>query len=277
MNGRAKRCVFGAAVLLMQLCGCSLYLIRPVTITVRDAETKQPIEGAEVSSDYMRMIDFGLIFAGGNYKEGVSDSDGKVTLVIDPYKDHLTLNAQAKGYHNQDLYSYGPDIRKRVVPRNWFEWRNEFVLEMYAEPKGTLNLVVPKGYRGAVVVRFAENDSPPVPPGQRIFTYAVPPNGVVDVKESGLLERAGSYHRVHARFEDGTELPTLAPTTDDPKSLTPCGRELIALRFIDPVWRYNTWVYFLGDHGDAIAFRNIFWPDRDSFDEAAFMRLCAGR
>ena len=52
-----------------------------------------------------------------------------------------------------------------------------FVVEMYAEPHPSVELVVPAGYRGLIKAEMQFRDDAPCTPGQRTFTYEVQPSG----------------------------------------------------------------------------------------------------
>jgi hypothetical protein len=255
------------AVVLLHTVGCTLYLNQPVTFRVRDAETKQPIEGAEIRTTYLTMLDFGVLAADWGPKEGVTDADGKVTLFIDPKKDCLEVDASAVGYHPEPHMSRTA-IRKRLVSRRGLVWGSDFVLDMYKDPMGRLDLVLPNGYLGPVLIRFAPVDSPPERTGQRHFAYEVGLDGQVAIRESGLFERVSAFGCVHARFRDGIEVPTA-----EDRSGAPIPPNSVALRFITPVWEHHTWVYVIGMKADADAMNEALWGDGNHFNELAFTRL----
>jgi len=75
-----------------------------------------------------------------------------------------------------------------------------FVLEMYAEPSPTVELVVPTGYHGVIEAEVA-----PRTPGQRCFSYVVSPTGAVQVIGPPLLRRVLPA-MFTARYADGTPL-----------------------------------------------------------------------
>jgi hypothetical protein len=253
----------GAVVASLPGC-CSLYVNRPVTFYVRDAETKQPIEGAAIVVKHLRFMEISIPVTGWGPTEGVTDRDGKLTLVIDPYKDRLMMEATAKGYLPEKQY-WGDWIAKRVAPRKPFEWKNDFVLDLYRAPLGDVDLIFPNDYRGVVLLRFSPTDHPPALPGQRRFRYDVPASGVVEIKQSRLLERPLTYRRIHAHLRDGNTVPTYWPgAVEDPdarldQSSDAVAQEpdpaddAIALRFIEPDWEHDTWIYVLGTKRDADA------------------------
>src|SRR5438477_11407442 len=84
--------------LILLAAGCSLYQPRPITYTVRDGDTGRPIEGAKIKANYLTMLDFGVLFASIGPREGITDRDGELTLIIDPDKISCHLSVTADGY-----------------------------------------------------------------------------------------------------------------------------------------------------------------------------------
>ncbi len=80
---------------------------------------------------------------------------------------------------------------------------------MYAGPDPAVELVLPDGYRGPVKVGVEIREDAPCPSGQRLFSYVVPPTGVLHVVGPPLLRRVFSPD-YRARYADGTALPRLA-------------------------------------------------------------------
>jgi hypothetical protein len=78
-------------------------------------------------------------------------------------------------------------------------------LELYAEPRPTVELIVPTGYHGLVKAEIQVQDDLIYPAGQRCFRYAVPASGVVPVTVPPLL-RMVFPPDFHARYADGTAL-----------------------------------------------------------------------
>jgi hypothetical protein len=81
-----------------------------------------------------------------------------------------------------------------------------FVVEMYAEPHPSVELVVPTGYRGLIKAEMQFRDDAPCAPGQRTFTYDVQASGSVQVFGPPLLRRVLAPD-FHAKSADGTPLP----------------------------------------------------------------------
>jgi hypothetical protein len=192
-----------------------------------------------------------------------------LTLYIDPKKDCLFIEASAAGYQPEP-HMWGMAIRKRLVPHGGLTWGSDFVLDVYKDPVARLDLVIPNGYRGVVLIRFAPVDSPPAQTGQRNFTYDVGLDGKVAIRESGLFERVSAYENIYSHFRDGTEISTV--TVKD-RHGTSIPASSVALRFVTVVWENHTWVYVLGTKADADSVHKALWGDGDHFDESAFKRL----
>jgi hypothetical protein len=271
----ARSQMLATSMLLIALPGCSLYLLRPVTVKVQDAETKQPIEGATIGADYAVFMDLALPLASLGRRDGFTDSEGKLKLTVDPYHYRFDLKATAPGYLSEALGQ--PDVQKRLIRRHWLEWKKELVLEMYAGPEASAELLFPRDYRGVVLVRFSPHDKLPQTLGQRHFIYPVSSTGIAEVRESGLFCHT-QVDAFHARFEDGKVVPTAIfpigggareAIMDKSKDV---GNEVVALRFVGHVWEHHTWVYVVGTKADADAVHVKLWP-KDNLDQRAFQHL----
>jgi hypothetical protein len=80
-----------------------------------------------------------------------------------------------------------------------------FVVEMYAEPHPSVELVVPTDYRGLIKAEMQFRDGAPCAPGQRTFAYDVQPSGSAQVIGPPLLRRVLAPD-FHAKFADGARL-----------------------------------------------------------------------
>jgi hypothetical protein len=256
-----------AFIVLAGSSGCTAYVNRAVTVHVRDAETKQPIEGAGVRAQYLYFLDFGQWPASWGRKEGLTDSEGKITLYFDPYKKLLALNSEAKGYQSEGL-GRGHSVRGHLVPRHRFAWRREIIIDLYKDPEAQLELTVPDDYRGPVCIHFSPTEVPPEVPGQRRFTAEVERNGHVSVPYSGLLERAGGFGRVTARRRSGAKL-----VTETDRKSTWVAADEVAFRFITPSWEQHVWIYVIGTKAEADLVLASLWGDGNHFNEAAFKHL----
>lgn len=187
--------------------GCqSLFRYRPVTVLVRDAETKQPIPGADVHLSYPMGRDSLAPYDA----TGVTDGDGTVHLRAAPYGDAgILIEGSAKGYVPEGLSVSSEDIA-RIQPTPLIgpdpPRPVHFIVEMYTEPRVTVELILPPNYRGLVKATVDARDDFPGKPGQRCFRYRVPASGEVHIVGPALLRRveSGDYR---ARYEEGPLLP----------------------------------------------------------------------
>jgi len=255
---------------------CTLYQPRPVTFRVRDGDTGQPIARAQVEARYLTKLDFGVWFASVGPREGVTDRDGDLTLVIDPRKSSFHL------YVTADAYPENPDFGRvtrgsprwdRLVPGPWYSPRDEYEIRLYRGPAPTAEVTFPDGFRGTVLVRFATGGRPASLAGQRTFSYTASPRGMVEVADGGLFEAIGSYTGIRARYTTGAAFPTYVPDRHRPVPAGAPADDAVALRFITPVWEQHTWLYVLGTADEAEAVERAVWPDHNHFDQAAYDRI----
>ncbi|HEY7328407.1 MAG TPA: hypothetical protein VH592_12235 [Gemmataceae bacterium] len=203
---RLARCLLCLVFLIALIPGCQvLYRYRPVPVLVRDAETKKPIADANVHLYYPLSRDS---LAPYNSTEH-SDGEGVAHLRAAPYGDFgVRVEATAAGYL-PDQVSLSTESIQHVEPVHLFEdsqrRKPEFVVEMYHEPHFTVELVVPRSYRGLIKAEIEEQDDTDVPPGQRCFRFQVV-DGFVRVKGPGIVLRRVYPSDYHARYDDDTPL-----------------------------------------------------------------------
>jgi hypothetical protein len=208
---RLTRALICAVLPLAIASGCqALYPYRPISVLVRDAETKQPISGAEVLIDYP--------FTPPSHapwdSSGTTAADGMARLKAAPAGGDIGVEARAKGYLFEDTILPPEAVRpgdtahsaKAVDPH-----APTVVLDLYAEPRPTVELVVPNGYRGVVKAELQIQEDAPCPPGQRCFSYEVPASGIISVTGPSLLHRVLDYR---FRYADGTPLTRRASGFD---------------------------------------------------------------
>jgi hypothetical protein len=205
-NRRPARCLLYPFLLLAFVAGCqSFHSYRPVAVQVRDADTHQPIPDAEVRIWYPMTVPSTAPYDSC----GLTGEDGIARLRAAPYGDaSIVMEANAKGYLYEAKDIAVADVQA-IAPAHWFEAVEQrpvsFVLEMYTGPRPTVELVVPTGYRGLVKVEVQAQESVPCPPGQRSFSYAVPPSGEIAVVGPLLLRHAVPAE-FRARHADGAPL-----------------------------------------------------------------------
>ena len=153
--------------------GCQSY--RPVSVAAVDAETKKPIPGATVRISYPMTASYSAPAA----LSAATGDDGVAQLRAAVLDDGFQVEATAPGYLVEER-SLAADAVKdaHAAP---------VVMEMYAGPAPSVELVVPVGYRGLVRVETRIRDDLPFPPGQRCFRYDVPASGVVQVVGPALF------------------------------------------------------------------------------------------
>jgi hypothetical protein len=210
-NRRPVRRLSCAVSLVALVAGCqALHRYRPVIIETRDAETQKPIAGASVHVSYPASNpDLAPWDSTGTTRE-----DGRVELRAAPYGDlGIRVEASADGYLYEQK-SLASDAVEAIEPASFFGKAEprpvNLVVEMFAGPSPTVELVVPTGYHGPIRAEVQIRDDAACPPGQRCFSYPVSPSGAVVVTGRPLLRRvvAPDYH---ARYADGTPLNREAP------------------------------------------------------------------
>lgn len=204
-NLRLSRRPMCLLALVAFVSGCQvLYPYRPVPVLVRDAETKVPIADADVHLTYPLSRDSVAPFDSSER----TGADGVARLRAAPYGDFgVRVEASAKGYMTEQQTIATESIQKLEAPHLFekVEQRKpEIVVEMFAEPRFSVELIVPVGYRGRIKAEVQYQDDLPIQPRQRCFSYEVV-NGLVRIKGPHALRRVyPSAYR--ARYADGTPL-----------------------------------------------------------------------
>jgi hypothetical protein len=218
----------------------SLFSYRPLSVLVRDAETKKPIAGAEVSIWYP--------VSSGSFPPrraaATTDADGIARLQAAPYGDAGIMLAGAAANYLSEENDISVEAIRNIEPDHWYKRSDKrpvgFVIEMYAEPRPTVELVLPPGYRGLVKARVGVRDDAPCSPGQRAFTCVVPASGIVEVQAPPLLKHF--YPPVfRARYADG-------PLFDSKPAATEIG-----LRFLRS--EGNEELFIVGTESDVFRLR----------------------
>jgi hypothetical protein len=184
-----------------------LHSYRPVTVLVRDAETKKPIPNAEVHLSYPLTRDS---LAPCN-SSATTVEDGLARLRAAPYGPYgVEMEMTAPGYQPEGQAVSAAAIQE-VPPAHLFEKIEKrpanFVIEMYAEPRFAVELIVPVGFRGLIKAEIQIEEDASCPPGQRCFRYEVPLSNTVLVKGPTVLRRV-SPSDFQARYAGGDLLGT---------------------------------------------------------------------
>jgi hypothetical protein len=173
---------------LIPFSGCqTLRPTAPIDVQVRDAETKAPIDGAQVRLSYSTVH--------SDTTSGTTGPDGTARIPTPPVQDApLQFEAMASGYLSRQS---GQTVERTPTG---------VVLEMYAEPRPILELIVPTGYRGVVKASIRVQNDLKYEPRLRLFSFMVPANGVVAVVVPPVFVR-GITPDIRTRYADGTPLP----------------------------------------------------------------------
>ena len=207
-NIRPARYLLYPICLLVCTSGCQvLYRYRPVVVQVRDAETKKPIANADVHLCYPLTRDSLAPYDSSD----LTGEDGIAHLRAAPYGDFgVRIDASAPGYMSEQL-NLSTETVSQVEPPHPFEKveqrRAEFVVEMFAEPHFSVELVVPNGYRGLIKAEVQVQENAAAQPGQRCFRFDVTNASTVLVKGPKVMGRVyPSDYR--ACYADGTPVGT---------------------------------------------------------------------
>jgi hypothetical protein len=176
-----------------------------VAVLAKDAETGQPIPGAKIRITYPGTTPS---FAPWE-SSGVTGPDGVAHLQAAPYGNFgINLAGQVQGYLFEERDIPIKEV-EAIAPAQLFEAVDHrpvnYVVALYADPRPTVELVLPAGYRGLVKADLQPREDIPCPPGQRTFRYNVPSTGAVTVSGPLLLKRVLSAN-FDLKFADGVAL-----------------------------------------------------------------------
>lgn len=193
---RLVECLFLSVCLTAGASGCQLFRSHTaITVVAQDAETKQPIPGAEVT------ISSPLSCCGRTGADGIAhlkavktdESGAEVEVAATGYMFE-EKNLPAKEIHTSKPAHLMKGSAQPTV---------QVVVELYAEPRPTIELVVPADYQGMIKAEVQVQDNLPCPAGERLFRVEVPPSGEVQVVGPALLHRSPDFS---ACYPDGTAL-----------------------------------------------------------------------
>jgi len=161
----------------------------PVAVTIRDAETKAPIPGAEVV----------FLYPTDDSSSHARDSTGKT----DPYgvaqiraatgDDALPqIKISAPGYLPEQKGVPGDALRAIKAAESFWSSTShqtpvEIAMEVYRGPVPTVELIVANGFRGLIKVEVRIREDVVYEPGQRVFPRNVPSDGSVQVEGPPIL------------------------------------------------------------------------------------------
>jgi hypothetical protein len=184
-----------ARVLLLLLAiamapGCQAFsAYRPIAIQIQDAETKQPIPGAVVHISYPLVHPSQAPYDSA----GATASDGVVRLQAAPTGPAgVLIEVNGKGYLLEEKTLPIATVQA-IKPASWFEKVGQrpvdVAIEIYAEPRPVVELVLPASFRGMIKVEVQVQFDAASTLGQRLFRYAVSPAGTAQVIGPALVDR----------------------------------------------------------------------------------------
>jgi hypothetical protein len=185
---RPFRSLIYAAFLLGTASGCqALHPYRPVPVLARNAETKQPIAGVEVHISYPLAQQYFSPWE----SIGTTGPDGIARLQAAPYGEAgIMVDVTAHGYLNEQKFLSIQEVQAIARP-GWFEDVKKrpasLIVDMFAEPRPTVELIVPAGYHGLIKAKVQIQEQAPCAPAQRNFIYEVPPSGEILVTGPSLF------------------------------------------------------------------------------------------
>jgi hypothetical protein len=186
--------------------GCqALHPYTPISVVARDAETKKPIPGADVRISYPLTSPNTAPWD----STGKTGEDGIARLRAAPSGDEVIMvNVNADGYMFEQK-NLPAEASKVIEQASFFTWGDRqpvtWVVELYADPHPTVELVIPVGYHGVVKADVQIRDDASYPAGQRCFRYEVSPSGEAQVVGPILLKRVFAPD-FHAKIADGALL-----------------------------------------------------------------------
>lgn len=191
-SARFPGCRIYPVLLALAATGCQLlHHDEPIAVMIRDAETKKPIPGAEVRLSHLAETI--------THAPETTGADGLARFrTASATASDLIVEASAAGYL-AETKCLADDARPATSPTS------ERVLELYAGPRPSVELVLPAGYHGPVRAEVQVHDDPAASPGQRSFRYAVPANGVVVVAGPAVFAHL-LPRDFTARYADGRPL-----------------------------------------------------------------------
>lgn len=195
------------------LVGCQVFQGEPqLVVQVRDAETKKPLPSAEV---YLcqRLKDNSVEPC---RSPGLTQEDGTAHLKAVGGQYGVEVQAVAAGYLPEKVTLSAEDLKKiKTIPTSATKEPRpaDAIVEAYAEPSFSVELVVPVGYRGLIEAEIVPRNNITNPIGQRRFCFTVPPSAIVRIEGPALLQRV-AVADYRARYVGG---PLLTATMDEEK------------------------------------------------------------
>jgi hypothetical protein len=189
--------------------GClHVYTSQTYTVTVLDGDTRRPVPNARVELGYLRSeMD---INNPSGAPAGTTDAQGQVAITGTTFAHFWTVKAEGDYVGNGSWKEPNPATSTTT----------SIQLEVYRLPKPSLTLVIPDGFHGAVLINpGGPGETLTFTPGQRQFTFRVPPSGRAVFLAPGIFHAefggphfgADSVDDFDLKFvsSDGREIPAV--------------------------------------------------------------------
>ena len=205
---RLVGCLLCLVPLLVPILGCqTLHSDPSVVVLVRDAETKKTLSSAEVYLCQRNKDDT----VEPCRSKGFTQGDGIARLRVDGSGEFgVEVQAVTAGYLPEKVKLSADEIKKiKTIPPSPSQEKRpaDAVVEVFAEPGFSVELIVPPGYRGLIEAEIDLQDKMPVQLGQRCFQFAVPASAIVQIKGPTLLQRIAPQD-YRGRYANGPLLPS---------------------------------------------------------------------
>jgi hypothetical protein len=278
---RAALCV----VLLSSLSGCTLWSVKPVAVTVRDAETGEPLPAAKITIDYSSD-------ANVMRKQDVTVwTDGYGSAALPAGKSTAGASAaaawhiEARHYINTTIYGMAgervpPELRPGVTTTSpatstpvapvaaashAAKSGDVADIRIYRMPVPSVAVIVGDKFRGRIVLHIRRSDEwiQDGQPGKREFTFSPDADGLIEIDATPLLARelcrpfGFSAIRFRTRSDreldkDWANFSALSRSRAAPDNV--CARLITETpRWEKGVWRETTSVWVVGTAADARA------------------------
>lgn len=199
-GGAPIRRLIAMILLAAALPGCQVFhAYRGVDVQILDAETKQPITGADVKISYPLETSW----LAPSESKGITTGDGIAHLSATPFgRAGIMIEASAKGYMGEVKYLSPEEIEalKPALGQDT-ERRADYVIEVFADPKPTVLLVVPAGFRGVIKADVKVQADLAYQAWQRLFRYDVPITGEVVVTGPAMFRHVTAAN-LRVQFAD---------------------------------------------------------------------------
>jgi uncharacterized membrane protein YgcG len=196
--------------MLLVAVGCEMmHSSVPVTVRIYDAETKAPIQGAEVALVYPKDDS-----SQSHDSSGKTDTTGVVQVKAVSGDDVAPpqIKVSAAGYLVEQKAMPGETRRAVNEAKPFWSFGTaphasvETALYLFRGPGAVIELSVPVGYRGLIKADVRVREDVVYEPFQRVFRGSVPMDGAVLVEGPAIIRQ--EYKPIFtARYLDGNPVP----------------------------------------------------------------------